>query len=324
MKISIIGTGIYSIALALNIAENNHEIIMWSENQELVSNFQKNHDLKPITDAFIPNNINITNTIEIALKNSDLIILATSAKFIRSITKEMALYYNPNTPICIASKGIENNTCAFLSDIVEEELHTTHISVISGPTFAVDLINKEPCALSLASLTNQSANVVIQALQNNHLKLRKNTDIYGTELCGSIKNVFAIASGILEGLGYSESYRAFFLTEVVHDLKHLLKSLNCDSKTILSYAGLGDLILTCSSSKSRNYQFGKLLGAKKDSQEITTYLEHNTTEGYYTLLSIKDLLTQKNINMPIIELIYDIAINNKNPELLSEFLIKKD
>lgn len=324
MKISIIGTGIYGVALALNIAENNHDILMWSENQELVQSFKKNHNLDTITKAKIPQNINLTNNIEEAIKNADLIIIVTASKYIRSVVNSMKDYYKPSIPVCIASKGIENDTCMFLSDVVKEVLNTKYLAVISGPTFASDLINKEPSALTLAGNNKKVILSVQKAFSNKYLKFRVNHDIWGTELCGSIKNVIAIASGILEGLGYLESTRAFLITESIHDIKELLEKLECNPKTILSFAGIGDLILTCSSSKSRNYSFGKLLGSKVSKNEIEEYLKNNTTEGYYTLLSIKRLTKNRKINMPIINVIYDIAINNKNPEILSEFLLTKD
>lgn len=324
MNISIIGTGVYGIALAFTIAEGNHNITMWSENKELVETFKSTHKLEKITDKDIPKNINVTNNIAEALENTDLVILVPSAKFIRSLCIDMKKHFNTLTPVCIASKGIENTTCSFLSDIVKAELKAKHIAVISGPTFAIDLINKEPCALSLSSSSKTAIKTISKAFKSNYLKLRVNNDMYGTALCGSIKNVIAIAAGILEGLGYKESTRAFLITESLHDIKELLYKMECNPKTILSFAGIGDLILTCSSPKSRNYQFGVLLGKNSTKKEIENYLNNNTVEGYYTLLSIKELTKNRKIKMPIINIIYDIAINNKNPEILSEFLINKD
>lgn len=325
MNISIIGTGIYGIALALSIKNVNNKIKMWSENDRLVENFKKNHDLKPITDVKIPENISVTNSLAESLTNADLIILVPSAKYIRTLCMDMKKHYNTLTPICIASKGLENNTCSFLSDIVKTELKAKHIAVISGPTFAIDLINNEPCALTLSTTSKKAINTIKEAFSfNNRLKMRVNYDMYGTELCGSIKNVIAIAAGILDGLGYKESTRAFLITEAIHDIKELLDKMECNPKTILSFAGIGDLILTCSSPKSRNYNLGFLIGKKDDKEKIEEYLKENTVEGYYTLLSIKDLTKNRKIKMPIINIIYEIVVNNKNPELLSEFLINKN
>lgn len=322
MKIGIIGTGIYSIAIALNASRNNHSIVMWSENEAMVKKMTKSNNFKPIVDKEIPKNITITNDILEATKDAHLIIIGTSAKYVRSVCENIK-HIPKNVPICIASKGIENDTCSFLSDIVSNTLKTKYIGVISGPTFAIDLINAEPCALSLAVNSKKAEKVIKEALANPLLKLRTNYDLIGTEICGSVKNVIAIASGILDGLGYHESTRCFLITEALHDIKELLLKMECNPKTILSFAGTGDLMLTCSSSKSRNYQFGMMLGQRKNKEAIEEYLNNNTVEGYYTLFSIKELTKNRKIKMPIINIIYDIIINNKNPEILSEFLINK-
>lgn len=322
MKIGIIGTGIYSIAIALNVARNNHKIIMWSENSSLVQKIEKSKKFKPIVNKDIPKNITLTANITKATKDVDLIIIATSTKYVRSVCENIK-DISKNIPVCIASKGIENDTCSFLSDIVRDILKSKYIGVISGPTFAVDLINEEPCALSLAVNSKKCEKIIVEALENHSLKLRTNYDLIGTEICGSIKNVIAISSGILDGLKYHDSTRCFLITESLHDIKELLLKMECNPKTILSFAGIGDLMLTCSSSKSRNYQFGIMLGEKKDKKSIDEYLKNNTVEGYYTLFSIKELIKKQKIKMPIIDIIYDIVINKKNPEILPEFLINK-
>ena len=323
MKISVIGTGIYGIALGLDMASNDHEVIMWTENEELAKHYELKHDLKPITDVLIPSTIKVTSNLKECLESTDFVVLATSAKYTRSICMSMKKYFNTLTPICIATKGIENDTYSFLSDIVRNELRAKHIAVISGPTFAVDLIHGEPVGLSAAVTTNKAFKYTSLALCNERVKLRENRDLYGTQLCGSVKNVIAIAAGMLDGLGFSESTRAFLITEAMHDMKELLEKLECNPKTILSFAGIGDLMLTCSSPKSRNYRYGKLLGERKSDEEVQNYLKNNTTEGYYTLLSIKGLTKNRKIKMPIINIIYDIAINHKDPEELVDFLITK-
>ncbi len=324
MKISIIGTGIYGLSLAINIANNDNQITMWSENKELVDNFKKTHKLKSIANITIPKKITVTNSLEEALKKPDLIILATSAKYIRETCTNMLNYYNNNIPIAIASKGIENDTCCFLSDIVKSILKAKHIAVISGPTFATDLMNLEPSALSVASLSKKAKVLIHIAFYSEHLKIKDNKDIYGTQICGSIKNIVAIAAGILDGLGYKESTRAFLLTESIQDIKDLLKKLDCDPNTVSTYAGIGDLLLTAGSNKSRNYQFGILIGQKSSEKDIENYLNNNTVEGYYSIKSFKELTKTKNIKIPIINIIYNIVIKHKDPEKLIEFLMYKN
>ncbi len=324
MKITIIGTGAYSIAIALMLAKKkNNYIVMWSENSNLVDDYQKNHQTPIFPKLKMPNNIEITNSYQEALKETNLIFLITSAKYIIDVCKNMELYYK-NTPICIASKGIHHESLSTLADLVKKRLKTNNIAVISGPTFAIDLVNENPCALAIAGFNKKTVSLVIENLQNTTLKLRYSSDIKGIQLCGSLKNIIAIAAGILKGLGCTESTRAFLINEAVHDLKEMIHALGGKKKTILSYAGIGDLLLTCSSEKSRNFSFGEVIGRTKDKNKIQDYLDNFTVEGYYTLLSISKLLEKRGINIPLIKTIYNIVYENENPDVLKTFLITKD
>ena len=226
--------------------------------------------------------------------------------------------------ICIASKGIEQDSCLFLYDIVRNNIDTSNIGVISGGTFATDIINRVPIGFSLASRSNYTKNIITKAIANDYVKIRHTRDIIGTEICGSIKNVIAIAAGMIDGMGYPISTSTMFITESLHDIKSLIKALGGNKKTILSFAGFGDILLTCTSTKSRNYTLGKLIGEGKSKKEIDNYIESTTVEGLYTLYSIKRLLKNKKIKMPIINLIYDIIVNEKEPSNLTKFLIEKE
>ena len=324
MKITIMGTGAYSIGIALMLAkkENNY-VTLWTENEAKLEEFNKTHKISSIFDVNLPDNVSVTNSYEKALEGTELIFLITSAKYILSVCKNILPFYK-NTPICIASKGIDNETLSPLSSLVRNTLNTKNICVISGPTFAIDLVNNEPTALAIAGYNKNVVKIVKKTLENDTLKLRVSSDIIGIQLCGSIKNVIAIAAGILKGLGFSESTQAFLINESLHDMKNIIYALGGKKKTILSFAGVGDLLLTCSSIKSRNYSFGYVIGSTKDRNEIDNYLKNNTVEGYYTLNSIYKMLEKKGINIPLITLINNIVVNNQNPEDLKEFLIKKD
>ena len=324
MKITVFGAGAYGISIALNLAKNkNNQIMMWSENKELLKSFKDNHILIKFPDIEVPNNIDVTDSYEKALENTSLIFLITSAKYILSVCQNILPYYK-NTPICIAAKGIEHTTLSTLSNLVRNTLYTNNISVISGPTFAIDLVNNEPAALAIAGYNNKTIKIVIDNLANETLKLRKSSDIIGIQLCGSIKNIIAIAAGILSGLGYAESTRSFLINETLHDMKEIIHILGGKRKTILSFAGIGDLMLTCSSSKSRNYSFGYVIGSTKDSKKIKEYLDNNTVEGYYTLNSVYKLLNKKGIEIPLITVINDIVSNGADPSNLVTFLINKN
>ena len=211
---------------------------------------------------FFKNLFGIFATMKFPVDYLDIIVVAVPAKFVGSVCKEFKDYYKNKQIICIASKGIEQDTCLFLYDVVRNKIKTNNIAVISGGTFAVDIVKKVPVGLSLATKSNSAKELIIKAMQNDYVKLRHTKDIIGTEICGSIKNIIAIASGIINALGW-------------------------DSKTILSFAGFGDLLLTCTSVKSRNYTLGKIIGENKPRKEIDKYIENTTIEGLYTLKSIK-------------------------------------
>lgn len=323
MKIGILGTGAYGMALASIFEHNKCNVMMWTNNEEEKDLLLKERKSNKI-DYTIPNNISISTDIKSVIENTTIIVIAVPAKVVGSVCSQFKDYFNEKQVICIASKGIEQDTCLFLYDVVKNNIKTNNIAVISGGTFAVDIVKKVPVGLSLATKSNYAKELIIKTMQNEYVKLRYTKDIIGTEICGSIKNVIAIASGMIDGMGYPESTSTMFITESLHDIKELIKALGGDSKTILSFAGFGDLLLTCTSVKSRNYTLGKIIGENKSREEIDKYIENTTIEGLYTLKSIKKLLKNKKIKMPIINLIYDIIIDKKEPEELVKFLIEKE
>lgn len=323
MKIAILGTGAYGMALASIFDYNKCDVMMWTNSKEEMDLLLKDRKSNKI-DYEIPNNIVISTDMNKVVEDANVIVMAVPAKFIDSVSGQLKEYYKSKQVICIASKGIEQSTCLFLYDVVRNNIKTNEIAVISGGTFAVDMIKKVPVGLSLATKSNYAKDLIIKAMQNDYVKLRHTKDVVGTEICGSIKNVIAIASGMLDGMGYPESTSTMFITESLHDIKELIKALGGDAKTILSFAGFGDLLLTCTSVKSRNYTLGNIIGENRPREEIDKYIESTTIEGLYTLKSIKKLLRNKKIKMPIINLIYDIIVDKKEPEALIKFLVEKE
>lgn len=324
MKVTILGSGAYGIALALMLNENKCEITMWERFDDKVQELIKTRENKNVLPGVkIPENIKITSDLEESMKNSELIIIAIPAGFVDEVSVKMKNYITKEQHICIASKGIEQDTCLFVDDVVKKYIKTRRIAVISGPSFAIDIAKYVPIGLTLSSKNKQTIKVCKKALENRNLKLRENNDIIGTEICGSIKNVIAIASGMIDGMGLPESTQAMFITESLHDIKELIKALGGDGKTILSFAGFGDLLLTCTSTKSRNFRFGKLIGEKKSKEEINEFINSTTIEGLYTLKSIHKLIKNRKVDIPIIDLIYDIVFNDENPDEIKRFLIKK-
>lgn len=324
MKVGLFGTGAYGMALASVLVDNNVEVTMWTkfiEEKEQLEQTRKNENLIP--GYTLSEIIKLTTSVEECVKDKDLLLIAIPAAFVDGLCNELKLYINENQNICIATKGIEQKTGLFIHDIVRKYIDTDKIAVISGPSFAKDVVTKKPIGLSLATTNEETKEVVKKALCNNYLKLRHTDDIVGTEICGSIKNVIALASGMLDGLGANDSTRAMLITEALHDIEEIIKAFNGNPKTVLSFAGFGDLLLTCTSSKSRNFSFGQLIGKGMSKEKIEDYLNRTTIEGYYTLESIYQLLNDKKVNIPIIDLIYDIIKNGKDANELLTFLVEK-
>ena len=322
MKIGILGAGAYGIALASVINKNHGEVEVWTPIQSEYNELISTRKVRKLQDYILPDTIKITNCLEDTCKGKDLIVIAVPAKYLSNVVKQMKSYII-DQHLCIATKGMENNTCRFGHEIVFNEIKTDKIAAISGPTFAIDMINNVTVGLALGTKNIETSKIVKKAFCNDFLKLRTTKDITGVEFCGSIKNVIALAAGMIDGMKLPESTKAMFITESLHDVSELLEIFGGKKKTIMSFAGFGDLLLTCTSPKSRNFVFGKLIGGKVGNKKIIEYKNNTTIEGLYTLDSVYNFSRSKNISMPIIEIIYDIIYNEKKPESLLEFLIKK-
>lgn len=324
MNIGMIGNGAYGQAMALMLYKNNNNIVIWTENEDKYNYYKDNKVIKSlIPNIDIPKDIKLTNNIEEVCKNKDIIFIMTSAHYVGKICSKINKYISKKTIVCIASKGIENVSCKFLSDIAYERLKTKHIAIISGPSFAIDMASNYPVGLSIASISKKSINLIKKVLVSDTVKLRETNDLIGVQICGSIKNVIALAAGMLKGMNYPESTQSFLITESLNDIKELIKALGGNPKTCLSFAGVGDLLLTCTSVKSRNFKFGELVGSGASLEDRNEFLNNNTVEGYYTLKSIYKLVKKKKIKIPIIDVIYKIIINNDDPKILVSLLINK-
>lgn len=324
MKITILGTGAYAMALANMLNYNNNDITLWSKFEEEINYIKDNNKIKVLPDITLPNSYKYTTNFKEAVNNSNLIVIAVPAFAVNDVCISLNEYYKDYMHICIATKGIEQNTGYFMNDIVEKNIKTKNIAVISGGTFAIDMFDNPLIGLTLATKNKETENIIKKSLESKHLKLRVTNDILGIEICGAIKNVFAIASGILDGLGYNSSTNSMFIVESLINIKKIITELNGNEDTIISYAGIGDLLLTCNSSKSRNYTLGKMIGRKANKEEIDNYIKNTTIEGLYTLKSIYMLLKEKNIDISLINIIYDIIYNNKDSSSLINYITIKE
>lgn len=321
MKVTILGTGAYGLALSKILVENKNEVVMWTTFEEEKKELLETKKSSKLKHFKLDDNVVITTNLEEAIVNSKLIVIAIPTAFVTDVCKNLKKYIKSNQHICIASKGIEQGTCLFIHDMIKKQIKTKYIGAISGPSFAVDLVTGVPVGLAVASKSKRTLNIIRDAFCNDHFKLYPTNDIIGIEVCGAIKNIIAIASGMIDGMGYPISTQALLITQSLHDIKSIIYALGGSKYTILSFAGFGDILLTCTSEKSRNYSFGKLIGSNASKEEIEHYKNNVTVEGLYTLKSIHKLINNKKIDIPTINIIYDIVFKDEKIDKLIEYLM---
>lgn len=323
-KIGILGTGSYGIALAKMFHENNCDILMWTkfdDEKEMLVNKRMNEKVLP--GVFLDLDIKVTTDLEATCRHADILVICIPSVFVKETLLEIREYVDKDTILCMASKGIDNECGKFMADLLYDYFDDNKVAIVSGPSFAIDVVSKQPTGLTIASHSDETMKEISIVLANKYLKLIPTNDVLGVSVCGAIKNIMAIASGMLSGFNANPSCNAMFLTEAIHDIKDLIKELGGNDRTILSYAGIGDILLTCTSSKSRNFTFGYYLVTKSE-EDVLLYRNNTTIEGLDTLEAIKKLLSVKNIQMPIIEVIDNIINHKKKPDLLLDYLMKKN
>ena len=306
MNILTIGAGAYGLALSTILSDKN-EVTVYSSLKEEIENLKntyKNEKLFPNKE--INKKIKFTDKIE---KQYDLIVLALPTNILEQELIKIKEQIK-NIPIIITSKGIYKNK--FPYEIVKELLETKDIYILSGPSFAKDMIEKQAISLTVAPKN------IPDIFNKEYIKLEITDDILGVEICGMIKNIFAIASGILEGLNVSESTKASFLTRIINDTKRIIKTYNGDENTIFLSCGIGDILLTCTSKNSRNYKLGYIIGKETDEKEIKDYINTTTIEGLKALSEIPEKIKEEKI----LNLIYNIIYNKTNPNELIKYISK--
>lgn len=302
MKISILGTGVYGLAMANLILLSGYEVTMWTE-----------RDPK---EVIVKSGITVTNSFE-DVSDKDIIFVLTGSKFVRSVLEGIKSYVPSSSLIVLGSKGILDDG-VLMTDIVEEVLPDNRYAVISGPTFAVDIANLEPVGFTIGAENVEDFEKLQRCL--NRAYIEYSTGILAIEMAGSLKNAYAIGSGIINGLNFGHSTTCLYLTRAFSEMSTIFEKMGTKKEYSSTLAGIGDLVLTCTSSNSRNYTFGTIL-AIGTKEERENYLEVNTVEGYENLKSYVKLFKKKNIDAPLIFCIDDIVSGKKEPEHLIELLL---
>lgn len=313
MKISIIGTGAYGIALAKVLHSNNNQVNMYTKFQEEVDILLLSRESKRLLPGvIIPNDIIISTNLEDNLKESKIIVIAVPMNAVREVSKELVKYIKDEQIVCIVTKGIEVGTGKRMSEVVKEETDSNNICMLSGPSFAVELANNNQLGLVAASKNIDLCYIIKEVFENNNITISVTEDIAGIEICASAKNAFAIIMGMLESK--SDSTKATMLTILLNDLRLICEVLGGKPNSIFTYAGIGDFLLTCMNIKSRNYTFGTLVGKGKTSKEAFEIMGITTVEGIYSLDSIYSMLKDREIDIQSISTLYSILYNDADKE----------
>ena len=313
MNVSILGCGVYGLALANSfLSKGNSKVCMWSK-------FDKEIDV--LGEKYL--DVTFTTDLKKATTKADLLVIAIPVAFLEETMISLKKIYK-GQDILIASKGIDVKNFKFAYEIVSDYLDNASIGVISGGSFAKDMQDKKVMGLTLGTKVDSIREKVKLLFEQEFIKVQYTDDVIGTSICGAIKNVMAIGFGILDGADFPPSSRFLFLTEAIYEIQHFIELLGGNKDTVMSYAGIDDIMMTCTSSQSRNYTMGSMLGSKKSEIEIEEHKNSTTIEGLGTSYAIYHLAKSKNIDLSICTVIYQILYENHNYSELVELLEKRE
>lgn len=322
--IAVFGAGSWGTALAISMARNGHNVTLWGHDAAHMAKMAhegENHIYLP--DIKFPENLQISDNLsETSSKISRWMVVVPSHAF-RATVAALAPNATGDTIISWATKGLEPGTNKLLSDIVNEECPGVKNGVISGPTFAREVAQGLPTALTVAAEAEEIADEIATWLRSDRVRVYTNADVIGVQMGGAIKNVMAIAAGISDGLGYGANARAALITRGLAELSRLGAAMGGHAETFMGLTGVGDLVLTCTDDLSRNRRVGLGLGQGKKLAEILAALGQEA-EGVSTAKELHKLALSKDVEMPITEQVYRVLYESVTAEEAVGALLKRD
>lgn len=299
MNIAIIGAGAWGTALAIHFSRHQHAVTLYTNQAQYAEEMcQTRQNQTYLPDFRLPENINI-GLLSNGLEKSDLILVVTPTAALRSVLQNSVLTQQPNTPILAACKGFERNTGLLPHQVLADILpDNPQRGILSGPSFAQELAQGLPCAVCLASDNRPWIDALSGSLNTPIMRLYANHDPIGVGIGGAVKNVMAIATGVVDGMDYGLNARAALMTRGLAEITRLAKCLGAQEATMMGLAGMGDLILTCTGALSRNRQVGLKLAEGKDLKQILQELGH-VAEGVNTVDEVIRTAQKHGVEMPI-------------------------
>lgn len=306
-KITVLGSGGWGMALSMVAEANGHDVTVWTPFKEECDALIKNHGNEKLLPGIeFPDTIKVTTDINEA-EGSLVTIIATPSFAVRETAKKLSEVQNLGIVTCVA-KGFEKESLLRLSEVIREEIKDSSIVALSGPSHAEEVARGIPTMLAAASDDLKAAKTVQEAFSNGFMRVYTNPDIIGVELGGAIKNVLAVAAGVCDGMGLGDNSKAALITRGLAEMARLGTAIGAAEQTFSGLAGLGDLIVTCTSKHSRNNRFGNLVGSGVSVSEALSRV--GTVEGYFAAEMTMELARKYNVSMPIVEVCYGVLYEN--------------
>ena len=322
MNICIIGSGSWGVALAIHSAKTGNKVTMWSFSEEEAKMINNEKRCKFLPQAVIPNGVICTTNIEKAIKGSDVILHVTPSKFTRDTIKKYKNYIE-NQAVVICSKGFEADTLYTLSEVANEEMPNVKIGVFTGPSHAEEVSQGIPTAITIASKHIDVQYQIQDALMNENMRIYTSSDVKGAELGGALKNIIAFCAGIAAELDMGDNTFAALITRGLSEISRLGVAMGGNHNTFYGLSGLGDLIVTCLSEHSRNRKAGRCIGRGLSIEETKKEVGM-TIESIDNIEVAYKLAKKYNIEMPIVNTVYDVLYNNLKPREAVTMLMTRD
>jgi glycerol-3-phosphate dehydrogenase (NAD(P)+) len=326
-RAAVIGAGSWGTALADLLASTGLPTTLWSYENEVAEAIEREHrNPRYLPEIALDPRLRATSEMEAAIRDATIVVSVSPSHVVRSVMKQAAPYLRPDAVVVSASKGIENQTLQSMDEVLGEVLPpeiAARSTYLSGPSFALEVAQRQPTAVTVASRVHEAAEHVQSVFQTPDFRVYTSPDVRGVELGGALKNVIAIAAGAADGLGFGHNTRAALITRGLAEITRLGVALGAQPLTFAGLAGMGDLILTCTGALSRNRSVGVELGQGRSLDDILAGMIM-VAEGVRTSRSARDLAQREGIEMPIVEEIYSVLFEGRDPRLAVENLMGRE
>ncbi len=324
MKTAVIGSGAWGTALALALLENGNEVALWSYSGEESARLRETGENPMLRGVALPEELALTAELD-CVKGCGAVVLATPSFAVRGTARQLRERLEPGAVVILVSKGIEKDSCLLLHQVAAEEIGGEHpVAVLSGPSHAEEVGRGVPTGVVVACEDRTAALLVQDLFMSRCLRIYTSPDIVGVEIGAALKNVIALCAGCCDGMGCGDNTKAMLMTRGLTEIARLGVALGAKKETFAGLAGVGDLIVTCTSMHSRNRRAGILIGQGKTAQQAIAELGGAVVEGYYAAASAKRLADRAGVEMPITQGAYEVLYEGADPRKVLKQLMDRE